>query len=68
MQYKIVNTFNGWEDDEIYDSEIEAENACDKLVAKFRQDNTANTRCCYAVVDADLIWDWSQAYNRFEWY
>ena len=73
MSYKIVDSFNGWEDTETYTSIDDAESACDEMTAKFLKDNghragnLTNPSCSYTVVDAPEEWGWNQRSNRYEW-
>lgn len=57
MAYKIVDTFNGWEDDRRYSNEETAEKDCEKFRREFHR-NPSNTGCyCnYAVIPADHDW------------
>ncbi len=66
--YKIVDYYNGETEVSSIDSYEEAEEILAQLRKHFRQDNTANTRCYYCIVDNDAEWRWNEMKNHFEWY
>lgn len=67
MAWKIVDTFNGFEDDRLFDRLEDAEAIIDRMVSDFYRDNRGGAYPSYQAVPAAYDWYFDQRQNRFIW-
>lgn len=66
--FKIVDTFNGWEDTARYNTLPEAQAAMEKLrKVFFRYPSNRNSKFHKEIVPATLEWEWDTRRNERIW-
>jgi hypothetical protein len=67
-EFKLVDTFNGWESEERYASEGDAEEALQHQKREFYdQPGNRSYKWCRVVASANVSWDWDYRQNKFRW-
>jgi len=67
-KYKVVDDFNGGEDNLRFDSLEAAREQLEKEIDEFfSRPGRQNARCCLTIVPADAEWYFNPRHNRFEW-
>jgi len=67
--YKLVNHFNGWEDDKIY-PQADFNKLVEKLEKKrkeFYLKNSLHSICTLGITYADDVWKFNFKRNKWEW-
>ena len=65
-RYKLVNTFNGWESEERYDSQDEAQEAVEEEKRLFYERNP-NATATYDFVLETAVWQFNHVANQWMW-
>ena len=65
--FKIVDDFNGYEEDTLYDTIDAAEEALTARVGDFYEANQGRAQCRLTVVSGECDWYFDPRYNKFIW-
>lgn len=64
--YKIVDTFNGWEDEQRFCSYERAEQTMETYAKQFARNNPG-AYPSFAIVTEDATWRWHYVRNQYAW-
>ena len=66
-KYKIVDSFNGYEDSNLYDSKEHAERALTVAVDNFYANGNTGCDCRLTIVPGHFDWYFDPRHNKFIW-